>query len=653
MPPLTNNREYSEQESEIVDLIFNGRTELNIHVAKKYFEEAKKKSEYIFNNSEISYSLFLNALTELADIESNIQKRILLWQQLITKTIVFLNQYPTNEELLISGSDILSSYINEQFLNKDFALVKKALTILKSKIDQLISIKGLSNCPHLLIKKASSLRNYSRFQPTKELQIETLNQAKRCVEKSISIDDSRWYTYLELGNCFLKASHHETKLSSFNELIKKAEESFKNSQSLLPTVNNTLALCSLYKDTFQTAPFLSSFKSYELIEKNKRRFLQNSVDLGEITTRMYYSGFPSDILNEYTLKSERLLSEAINSGYNDARTITDLAFIKAINGQISIGERILKTLKTSSSAFNWNIIIEDIKLIRESNDLFEKGFVLGIDDASIWNKLGTFAIDFLSDNELAIKMYKVALHFNKSNPIALTNISRALIKKVPLKEEDINDAEYYISNAANSSNFRFQWWRDVREEVENVRSNFSNTPKDVYKKNYNFTKISDIYKYYLFLKGVTDTQSRGYKFERLIERYFDLSLGNSFGSHKIKTSHLVQIDSAFFFDKDFYRVEAKWTEKEVDHTVVDIFFPKLNTIGVSGLIISINGFTNSAVERSKELKNEKKIILMDGEELEATLRGSPTFDEAMRLKQLYFVKENNPYYKIAATKQNF
>jgi hypothetical protein len=42
---------------------------------------------------------------------------------------------------------------------------------------------------------------------------------------------------------------------------------------------------------------------------------------------------------------------------------------------------------------------------------------------------------------------------------------------------------------------------------------------------------------------------------------------------------------------------------------------------------------------------------MDGDEIEATLKGSPTFDEAIREKQLHFLYEDNPYHKIKSTEQ--
>lgn len=644
--------QYSESELDIGNNLINGRNDTNVNSAKRYFEKALIQSKDIFKTSKIGHSLYLESLSELADIEYDIQKRAHLWDKLFKKVLNFLNQHSDNEETILHCADIIIDYIKEPFVGKDFQLLKNGLSILKGKVDSLIIKRGITNSAELLIKKSAILRHSSKYQTTPEKQKLMAEQALRCIEKAISISSDTWHSYLELGNCQWRYSDFEKKLQFFNERISHAESAFLQSQGLKCTIHNTLTLCRFYKETFQTAPFLSAFKTYEKIEYNKRRFLKSSYLLAEIAIRMFYAKFPSEILSDYLSKSDFFLNEAILAGYNDARIITNLAFIKGAKGEVSVGERILKTLKVSTSTtFDWNVIVEDIKLITDSNDLFSKGFALGIDNASTWNKLGTFAFTFLNDIDLAIRMYEAALHFNPRNPIALTNLSRTLLKTT-LDTDIIKDAEYYISKAATASTFRFQWWRQVRTDVESAKNDFTKTqPVKTTQNRFNLSKIADLYKFYLSLKEMDNPQERGFEFEKLIATYFQISLGNSISSHRIKTTTIEQIDAAFHFEKDYYRVEAKWTKDKTDHTDIGNFYFKLQTIGVTGLFISVNGFTNAAIERARSKKNEIKILLMDGDEIEATLKGSPTFDEAIRLKQLYFYLEDNPYYKISSGEQ--
>jgi tetratricopeptide (TPR) repeat protein len=642
---------YTEIETEIINSLINGRNAFNAKIAKGYFDQALQKSRSIFKSSQIAHSLYLESLAELAGIEYEIRKRTDLWKQLFEKIIEFINLFPSNENLLLNCADNLISYIKEPFISKDPQSQKRALIILKSKIDGLITMNGLEVSGHVLVTKATVLRHLAFYESTPDAQKQIFDKAVRCVVKSLSLKQT-WFGFLELGNCYWGMSNFEKKLESYSDKLRLSEEAFKNSQDILHTVQNTLALCDFFKETYQIAPFLSAFKKYELIEKSKRRYYQHSVHLAETTIRMIYANYPADLLSECISKSDRLLSEAIAAGYQDARMITDLAFIKAANGEISVGTTIVKTLRSGTEAFDWNTIMADIRTIKDSEDLFSKGFVLGIDDASIWNKLGTFSIKFLDDLELGIKMYDVALHFNPKNSIALTNMARALLK-TDLTEEGLKNVEYYISRASSASTFRFQWWRQVKAEFESAKAKFYHdkniTPTN--KRSFDLSKIADLYKLYLGLKTSDDVQRRGYDFEKLIATYFKISLGNARGSHRIISATTEQIDAAFFFEKDCYRVEVKWTKVPVDDDDIKNFSFKLDTIGVKGLIISINGFTASAIARAKSLKEKKQILLMDGDEIEATLKGSPTFDEAIREKQLHFLYEDNPYHKIKSTEQ--
>ena len=284
---------FSASELDVVNHLINGRNEKNIKLSKKHFENGLAKSKEIFSTSDFASSLYLECLTELVDNEYDIQKRAALWSQILKKVLDFLNQYPKNEENLEHCCDTIISYIQEPFINIDFQSLKKILSILKGKLDSLINYKGIENCSKLLVKKAAILRNFSSHQATPESQKSMLEQALRCVEKSILISGDKWYSYLELGNCYLKYSNYEKNQKTFNKKISDAENAYLKSQDLEYTIHNTLALCRLYKETYQTSPFLSAFKTYEKIEDNRRQFLQNSYLLSETTIRMFYSNFKS------------------------------------------------------------------------------------------------------------------------------------------------------------------------------------------------------------------------------------------------------------------------------------------------------------------------------------------------------------------------
>lgn len=643
---MEHGSQYSESENEIVDFLIEGRGNVDVNSARTLFSTALSRSESIIGLSKIAHQLYLECLLELADLEYRLPERTVLWGKLVQKCSQFIEEFSEDEETVLHCSDIVILCIQEQFVEFETNVLRRALVRTREKLDSLIVVKGVSNSASLLSKKASILRHLRPFQVTSEAEKNILIQALKCVQKSVTVLDSEWYSHLELGNCYWELLDYEKNVKSFNEKIEMAEAAYLASLNLKITIQNTLTLCRLYRETYQTAPFLLAFQKYESIEKNRRRFLQNSYLIAEVTIRMYYAHFPEELMSEYIMKSDRLLDEALAAGYGDARTIVNLAYLKAINGEVTVGKKVLKALNARSmSTLDWDAIVESLDSIDKSEDLFSKGFVLGIDNAAIWNQLGTFIFNFIGDADLAVRLYRVALRFNPSNPIVLTNLARCLLQ-TEMTSEVLEDAEYYISKAASFSTFRFQWWRAVKSETVEIRKQFvveNVSPQKPIATKFSLKKIADLHKHYIQLKDSENPQQRGFEFERLINRYFELSLSNAKPSYR---SGNQQIDGAFCFEKDHYRLEVKWTKDLIDHTHINDFYFKLQTVGTSGLFISVNGFTDAAIVRARDLKKEIRLLLMDGDEIEATLRGTPTLDEAIRLKQLYFHFEDNPYFRI-------
>ena len=648
------SKEYSELEAEIVNYLHLGRNEMISRGAKQHFLSALNLSKKNLKESSLTKAFYLKSLLELAQIETNLSKRENHWELLLKRIISFSNDEPENGELILHCSDLLISYKQESFIQENLYLQKKAFSMLKGQLDNLIKAQGLINSASYLLKKAAILRNFTSMQPSIEAQRSMAEQAFRCAEKGLSVEDLTWYGYLELANCYWHLSNFEKDLLAFNKRITQAENFCHKSKDIKLTAHNSLTLCNLFRKTYQSAPFIVAFTDYERIEKNRRRYLNNSNLFAENAVALYYSDAPEELLNDQLEKAGNLLGMAIDAGYSDARTIINLAYVKTAKGEVSVGNSIIRTLKVGASSFDWNLILDDFQTMKSAKDLFTKGFVLGIDDPMVWNKLGTFAYHFLKDNDLGKKFYEVALRFNPSSPIVLTNLARLITREPNNDLERIEEAWLHISKAASMSNHRFQWWRSVREEVLTAKQNLSGNPTEVQslKKNFNLKKIKDIFNYFHSLKQHENPQERGIKFQELVNKYIDMSLGNSFKSHTNITDLKYQVDGAFFFDKTYYRVEAKWEKKPLDVNEVIIFKEKrLDTIGVSGLMISVNGFSDSAVKYAKKIKSEKMILFMDGDELELTMQGSPSLDETIRNKQLHFLLKDNPYYKIKSHEQ--
>jgi hypothetical protein len=237
----------------------------------------------------------------------------------------------------------------------------------------------------------------------------------------------------------------------------------------------------------------------------------------------------------------------------------------------------------------------------------------------------------------------------------MTNLSKALLSVG--SPESIREARFWISKAASCADRRFRWWRNVREQIEEVSpsaSGLSVTPIKPRYRGGGLEYLWDLHAYYKSLKLSEDPARRGYELQELVERLLKLCPRNAVGSYVIRSdteTPAIQIDGFSFLDKDYYRIETKWTSQLTQKDEIILFRARLDNVESKGLFISISGFAESAVKQAKLFRTERQILLMDGDELELVLQGYPTFDEAIRIKQLHFALSSDVYFWITAARQ--
>ena len=239
---------------------------------------------------------------------------------------------------------------------------------------------------------------------------------------------------------------------------------------------------------------------------------------------------------------------------------------------------------------------------------------------------------------------------------SLTNLALTLARGG--EPYQLQEAERLISKAASCADRRFRWWRTVREYIAQAKVDSLPTEKDsVLDETPRLKKLTDLRRLYERLFLTTNRQRRGYELERIIARLVSLSLGNVKPSYRIQRTwadgSISQIDAAFcLLGTQYFRVEAKWKEDPVPPSDIVQFRDKLDVVGVVGLFISVSGFTSEAIAKAAAYRSEREIILMDGDDLRLTLIGSPSFDEAIRLKRQHLLVSSNPYHKLEATVQD-
>jgi hypothetical protein len=128
--------------------------------------------------------------------------------------------------------------------------------------------------------------------------------------------------------------------------------------------------------------------------------------------------------------------------------------------------------------------------------------------------------------------------------------------------------------------------------------------------------LGELQREYMALLTSTNHQSRGFAFEKLLRKLFEVYDLDPKASFRVIGE---QIDGAFTFENTDYLLEAKWQTVPVSIEALDALQAKVmrkleNTLG---LFISINGFSEDAI--SAFTRNRPQLFLCDGADLMAVL----------------------------------
>lgn len=641
-------------EADVAALLRTARTAASKQAALNVLEQARALCASHAQQTNAMPSLQLEVLTDLAEYMDASEQRQLLWRKGIDDSY----RNPMSRSDVHFGVHLIRKvvdYTQDPYLQLTDRDVNTSLARAKNLADDLIPAADSDATGQLLTCKASLLRRMSRAQNTRQQEVEFSTQAIRCAEKASEVSAGAWYSILELANCIWHSAQFERNEIAFNQLLQKAETYFQTSVGDDFNRSNALALAQFYRSTYQSMPFVVAYQQYARIEHNKNEYLKGSFMWGEGVLQLYYGDYPPDVVSPLLADADQLLEKAIDSGYGDARHIVSLGFIKATQGDIAAGLQVIKLLHPTGQEISWTEVAERLGQVAEEKSTLLAGLALGITRAGVWNKLGTYARRFLDDPDLAIAMYRVALRLSPSSAVAMTNLASTLARSG--SPEALEEAERLISKAASCADRRFRWWRTVRESIELAKSGSAPARQRATQDSPKLRRLADVRRAFEYLEQVEDKQRRGYEFEKVVARLIHLSLGNCRPSYRIQQhwgdGSISQIDAAFcYLDTQFFRVETKWKDDPAKPADIVQFRDKLDVVGLIGLFISVNGFSAEAVAKAASFRDEREIILMDGDELRLTLVGCPSFDEAIRVKRQYLLVASNPYHRIAETVQD-
>ena len=638
--------------NDIQHLIAEGQFEYSLEKSNQFFQQAIKLAEESaksLSNNYIYCLLGKEAYRELALNELRPSLRSTLWQ----KALNALKWIEPEEQhqFVLSYAELAVDFCQDEFaeyskLNR-LNLLKKA----KQTIEAYIDVTKIDQLRAEALAKKSSIIRLQAIGIDSNERLRMLSEAYRCAYLARTLSNS--------APILLECALIEWALARLQDNDKKyinrllVVENLLKSDAVKKFSLGAFVLSRFYRLTCRYYDACTTFPILTESSIDRRRILRNASIYAESAIQLVNLNYPEVVLEEHLDNAVILLETAISSGCYSARDVIALAYIRCLRDGVPAGVTALADLKFDRGEVSWEQVLSFLTELKDA-DLPSQGFALGISDSSALTRLGTFSNRFLHNNDLAEALYRAAVRLNSHDPIAQTNLARFLVKRG--NPADLREAERIIQLAQSFADRRFSWWRPVLIALNSQKiadgsqvKNGSEVAKDLLRPFSGAQHFRQIRQHYNRLKNYDNEQQRGYELERLIYSVALLSFGYQRPSYRMSrplVDKVHQIDALIEHRGKSYRCECKWQTTKVSYDDMLKFIDKVDAAGVSGLFVSISGFMEGAINKSREERTRKAIILVDGDEIELVMTGTVQFDDLLTAKRRAFDATSETYHQI-------
>jgi len=123
---------------------------------------------------------------------------------------------------------------------------------------------------------------------------------------------------------------------------------------------------------------------------------------------------------------------------------------------------------------------------------------------------------------------------------------------------------------------------------------------------------------------------RGMQFQSLFRRVLESALWRA--EEGVRTSH-EEMDVILSRGREYYLAECKWEKDPIEAEVVRELLGKLaNRVDVKGLIVSMSGFTQGAIEQALQSASQRIILLFGPNDVRSLVYGQDSFDALLDSK---------------------
>ena len=137
-------------------------------------------------------------------------------------------------------------------------------------------------------------------------------------------------------------------------------------------------------------------------------------------------------------------------------------------------------------------------------------------------------------------------------------------------------------------------------------------------------------------------QARGREFQKFFAKiieYYGWSIEEG-----ARTSH-EEIDVLIHKEREYYLVECKWLKDPIEAPVVRELYGKLsNRSGVHGILASMSGFSQGAIEQGEKYASDRVILFFGTEDIRKLIYGLKLFDLLLDEKYQEFITRGKIIY---------
>lgn len=585
-----------------------------------------------------------DAARELALMAQTPRERADLWKRSYS---ILRDAYESlnDNEVLIRQAILLVDLLRDEFNGVEEAKQRQWLTtLLKDIYAETRKQLPDSTTSRLLTRRAALLRmRRNRFDLSGTVKKRTLDEAVRCAQKAVDIQPSVGGQF-ELALCKWAIAADAKSDEEYNAILGEVERLLLD-ENIVEIEVARLALVQFYRLIYRPVECCELMSELQETARHKRRLLAAVHTYAEAAIHLWYQKFPAKLVTLHCKSAMQLTQMAIDSGYRNARNVVNLAMIRAILGDVEGGDTILHELAGMTHADIWNKLVE-FALSPRMDDALSESLLLGITNGAVWTRLGTYAWTFSERVDVTRTMYEFAEKLNPEDPVVLTNLARFYIREqidVPT-----TSIERLLQRADGYSDRRFKWWKSVWAELKkkDVESNSpDHSLESISRCSVTPKRLRDVRKQFQQLAKLSNSQKRGYELERVIYALAHLSFKVASAPYRFKRdlNTKTQVDGYIEHRGEKYRIECKWEKEPIAKKRFLQLLDALDVFGVSGLCISMSGFSDSFVQRVRERRGEFAILLVDGPEVQAMIDGEINFDELLTFKRFHFDKNSNPY----------